>query len=163
MKNAKSTTGEAIFANTKIPDSTFDAVVETLLEASKVLSNPNPDGTYGKLHSQFYNASGVCMSADMHLPLHMAAFSFGDWIGDAIDAVGKAIGDVVEAVVSGVEKAARAIGEVVEKVVKVGVAVVNGVVNFVATIAGKAYRWALSTAGHIVHGYVTHSLLVISL
>jgi hypothetical protein len=158
LKNSKSTTGEPIFANTTIPDSTFDEVVQTLQEISKILANPISDQTTGSNTSQnFVYISKSSMSTSSHV---MTA-GFGDWLEDGItvvvdtveetvDDVVEFFGDVVEAIVDTVETIVNAGQEVVESILKIGVEVVDGVVNFLATIAGKAYRWLLNAEGFII-------------
>jgi hypothetical protein len=50
------------------------------------------------------------------------------------------------------------VADTVVGVVKGGISVINGVVNFIATIAGKAYRWILDAEGTIVSAYVSRRL-----
>jgi len=118
---------------------------------SQILANPSADGSYGSPASHnFVHAN----TSDMAFVHPIMDWSFGDWFSDAVDAVGKAVRDVVEAVANTVEKVVGEVEHAVEDVVKIGVAVINGVVNFVAKIAGKAYQWLLAAEGVVIHGIV---------
>lgn len=161
LKKAKSTAGGSVFTNTDIKDSTFDDIVAVLKEVSRVLANPNHDGSYGSTAAAVANMQvlrGLSERKELiGLRSNMQFFSFGDWLGDIIEDIGNAveavvdtIGDVVETVVNGVETVFNAVGDVVVEIVHTGIAVVNGVVNFVAKISGTVYRWALDIEGTIV-------------
>ena len=137
LKNAKSATGKPIFADTSIPDSTFHDIVMTLQEVSKILPTQNSNEKTSRSERDV-----------------MASFSFGSIFSDVINGVKGAIGSVIGAIAG----AAEYVADAIVNVVKSGISVINGVVNFVATIAGKAYRWILDAEGTIVSAYVSRQL-----
>jgi hypothetical protein len=145
LKNATSNTGEAIFPDTTIADSTFDDVVTTLQQITNILNNPNDDGTYG--------STSASLRARPAPHSMMVAPSFGDWLEGVAESVEDYLGDAVEAVVSTVEEVATDVADTVEQVVTIGVSVVEGALNFVATIAGTSYRWILKEGGAIIRRY----------
>ena len=164
LKNATSTAGEPIFANTTIPDGTFDDFATVLQQATEAMTKGGS--------SSFQSMAPARMNVSRnppgstHEPLHIIRFSFWSWLGDvaddiehaaegAIDALGdviESIGAGVEDLVNKIEDGVKDLEDLVEDVIKTGIAVIDGVVNFVATVGGTIFRWTLDVAGSIFRG-----------
>jgi hypothetical protein len=142
LKNAKSTTGEPIFADTTIPDQTFNDIALTLQEVSKVLLTQHSNETSTTFHSNSNARSygmGMLGSANIFI------------FPDVLDGM-RLVGDLIFLSPEGCIRTAALITQS-------GISIDDGIVNFVATVGGKLFRWALDAAETIVTAYVSRRLL----